>query len=281
MEYSIEARDLGKSFLVPERKVETIRERVATGRLRPKVDLMPALKSISFGIRPGEFFGVVGRNGSGKSTLLKLMAGIYRADSGTVTARGKVAPIIELGVGFNTELSAADNVLVNGVMMGLSESEARRRMFRIIEFAGLQRFVGLKLKNYSSGMRVRLAFSIMVHIDADVMLIDEVLAVGDGAFKAQSEAAMRELHASGRTIVLVTHSMSVIKRLCDRAMLLERGVIDTIGDPAEVVDRYNEIVGQRLGASRQPAAAPAPAPEPKAPPSRARRGRRGSPSRVS
>jgi ABC-type polysaccharide/polyol phosphate transport system ATPase subunit len=253
MAYAIEARDLGKSFLVPERKVETLRERVATGKLRPKADLMPALRSVSFGIRPGEFFGVVGRNGSGKSTLLKLMAGIYRADSGTVTARGKVAPIIELGVGFNTELSAADNVLINGVMMGLSEAEAHRRLFRIIEFAGLQRFIGLKLKNYSSGMRVRLAFSIMVHIDADVMLIDEVLAVGDGAFKAQSEAAMRELHASGRTIVLVTHSMGVIQKLCDRAMLLERGSIDTIGDPGTVANRYREILGQRPQAPPQPA----------------------------
>ncbi len=239
--------------------METIRERFAAGRLKPPAHLMPALESVSFDIKPGEFFGVVGRNGSGKSTLLKVLAGIYRADSGTVITHGRVAPIIELGVGFNPELNSADNVLINGVMMGLSEDQARRRLFRVVEFAGLSNFMGMKLKNYSSGMRVRLAFSIMVHIDADVMLIDEVLAVGDGAFKEQSQAALRELNAAGRTIVLVTHSMGTIQRFCDRAMLLERGVVDTIGDPDLVADRYRELTGQRV--RRAPQAPPTPADE--------------------
>jgi len=254
VDYAIEAQDLRKSFLVPEQRVNTLKERLASGRLKPRVNLMPALKGVSFGIEPGEFFGIVGRNGSGKSTLLKMMANIYRADGGTIRARGRIAPIIELGVGFNPELSATDNVLLNGVMMGLTESQARRRLFRIIEFAGLSNFMGLKLKNYSSGMRVRLAFAIMVHVEADIMLIDEVLAVGDGAFKAQSEGALKELNAAGRTIVLVTHSMETIEQNCDRAMLLEGGYVDTIGNPSEVARRYHELMRRGTNVSRQASA---------------------------
>lgn len=250
MQYAIEARDLRKSFSVPERRIETVRERIATGSLNPKVELMPALNSVSFGIRPGEFFGIIGRNGSGKSTLLRVLAGVYQPDSGMVVARGRIAPIIELGVGFAPDLSAAENVLLNGVMMGLSEDQARGRLFRIVEFAGLSKFMGLKLKNYSSGMRVRLAFAIMVHVDADVMLIDEVLAVGDGAFRAQSEAALRELNAAGRTIVLVSHSMPVIEKVCDRAMVLEGGLVDTIGEPREVTARYRALMGQPTSVAR-------------------------------
>lgn len=244
------ARDVRKSFLVPERRVETLRERIAHGGMKPASQSMPALKSVSFEIDEGEFFGIVGRNGSGKSTLLKLMANIYGADGGTIDVRGNVAPIIELGVGFNLELTALENVVLNGVLMGLTEDQARRRVFRIVEFAGLTGFMGLKLKNYSSGMRVRLAFSIMMHVDADVMLIDEVLAVGDGAFRAQSEAALRELHAAGRTIILVTHSMSTIETICDRALLLNDGYVDRIGDPREVAERYRELMGQRTSVVR-------------------------------
>jgi len=239
--------------------MDTLKERFARGRLRPRAEMMAALNGVSFAIPAGSFFGIVGRNGSGKSTLLKLMAGIYRADGGEITARGRIAPIIELGVGFNNELAAADNVLLNGVMMGLTETQARERLFRIVEFAGLSQYMGLKLKNYSSGMRVRLAFSIMVHVDADVMLIDEVMAVGDGAFKEQSEGALRELNAAGRTIVLVTHSMPVIEQNCDQALLLEDGRVDMIGDARDVAARYGELMrqGSALGRIRS-----APAPEP-------------------
>jgi ABC-type polysaccharide/polyol phosphate transport system ATPase subunit len=254
--YAIEARNLQKSFLVPERQAETMRERVATRRLKPRAELMPALRGVSFDIPAGEFFGIVGRNGSGKSTLLKLMAGIYRADSGTIRAPGRIAPIIELGVGFNPELTATDNVLLNGVMMGLTERQARKRLFPIVDFAGLTKFMGMKLKNFSSGMRVRLAFSIMVHVDADLMLIDEVLAVGDGAFKAQSEAALRELNAAGRTIILVTHSMDTVEKICDRAMLLEGGEVDSIGDPKKIARRYHHLMKQRTTVTRTQARQP-------------------------
>lgn len=247
---AVEVRDLRKSFVVPEHQLETVRERFATGRLKSKSSLMTALDSVSFDIPSGQFFGIVGRNGSGKSTLLKLMSGIYRADSGTIRANGKVAPIIELGVGFNPELTATDNVVLNGVMLGLTEREARDRLFQVVEFAGLSDFMGLKLKNYSSGMRMRLAFSVMVHVDADIMLIDEVLAVGDGAFKVQSEAALRELNAAGRTIILVTHSMSTIQAHCDQALLLEGGFVDTFGAPEKVAARYAELMNENPAVRR-------------------------------
>lgn len=264
MKYAVEARDLKKAYLLPDRRFDTIKERLATRSLRPHISLMQALNSVSFDVAPGEFFGIVGRNGSGKSTLLKLLAGIYRPDAGTVRMRGRIAPIIELGVGFHPELTAADNVILNGVVMGLTEGQAEKRLFRIVEFAGLGSFMGLKLKNFSSGMKVRLAFSIAIHVDAEVMLVDEVLAVGDGAFGAQSRAALRELHDAGRTIILVTHSMNALTQECDRAMLLEGGRVDTIGDPRDVAKRYQELMRQRasVGAARSAPATPEPASEP-------------------
>jgi len=184
---------------------------------------------------------VVGRNGSGKSTLLKLLAGIYQPDSGGVWVAGRVAPIIDLGVGFHNELTARDNVELNGVMMGLEPRDARSRFEEIIEMAELEDFVDLKLKNFSSGMRMRLAFSVVSHVDADILLLDEVLAVGDESFQRKCEDAFSRLIAAGKTIVLVTHSMIRIERLCDRAMLLEGGRIERIGEPAEVARRYVEL----------------------------------------
>ena len=183
----------------------------------------------------------MGRNGSGKSTLLKLIASIYRADEGTIRVAGRMAPFIELGVGFNPELSACDNVVLNGVMMGLTPREARRRYDEVIEFAELEEFTELKLRNYSSGMRVRLAFAVMVQVDADVMLIDEMLAVGDASFQERCAETFTQLIDRGKTIVLVTHSMGNIRRYCHRALLLEAGRIDTIGDPGEVAARYTEV----------------------------------------
>ena len=179
----------------------------------------------------GEFFGVVGRNGSGKSTLLKCLAGIYAVDSGEIRLAGRVVPFIELGVGFNYEMTALDNVVINGVMMGLSPREARRRFDEVIAFAELEDFVDLKLKNYSSGMQVRLAFALMVQADADVLLIDEVLAVGDAAFQQKCMDVFYDLRERGKTIVLVTHDMTMVQRFCHRALLLHEGAIETVGAP--------------------------------------------------
>ncbi len=238
---AIEARNVAKSFRVQGRSRRSARESLAHPLQRSRARHLDVLQDISFDVGQGEFFGVVGRNGSGKSTLLKLLASIYRANSGRIRIAGRLAPFLELGVGFNPQLAAYDNVVTNGVMMGLSRTEARRRFDEVIAFAGLEDYTDLKLKNYSSGMKVRLGFSVMAHVDADVHLIDEVLAVGDAAFQAKCGDVFRRLHEQGKTIVLVTHSMGTIERYCDRAMLIHDGVIERIGDPHEVASRYLEL----------------------------------------
>ena len=200
-----------------------------------------ALRGISFDVHKGEFFGIVGRNGSGKSSLLKVLASIYRADAGRVRMAGRLAPFIELGVGFNMDLTARENVLLNSVMMGLTRREAGRRFDAVLEFAGLEEFLELKLKNYSSGMLVRLAFAAMVEADADIMLIDEVLAVGDAAFAQKCMDVFRARRDAGKTIVLVTHDMATVQGLCDRAMLIHDGEQQYTGDAEEAALRYYRL----------------------------------------
>jgi ABC-2 type transport system ATP-binding protein len=238
---AIEVEDLHKSFRVPTHRIETLKER-ALHPFRPlEYTTLTALRGIAFRVARGEFFGVAGRNGSGKTTLLKLLASIYRADRGRIRLAGTLAPFIELGVGFNPNFTARDNVLLNGVMMGLSPKEARRRFDEVIEFAELDEFVEMKLKNYSSGMSLRLAFALMAQSDADVMLVDEVLAVGDVSFGQKCADTFERLRDEGRTIVLVTHDMESLRKLCDRAILLERGAIDVAGDPEDVAYRYMQV----------------------------------------
>jgi ABC-2 type transport system ATP-binding protein len=207
-------------------------------RLRHPAKRISVLEDVSFDVHRGEVFGVVGPNGAGKSTLLKLIAGIYRIDRGRISVAGRVAPLIELGVGFRPELPAHPNILLNGVMMGLSPAEARRRADKIIEFAELEEFTDLKLKNYSSGMRGRLGFSIMTHVDADVLLIDEIMAVGDKAFRDKCRDVLAGMRAGGQTVVLVSHEMGSINRNCDRALLLNDHKIERIGGPEEVANSY-------------------------------------------
>ena len=238
---AIEVTDLRKAFRIPTQRVDTLKERATSYFARREYRLLEALRGVSFSVNQGEFFGIVGRNGSGKSTLLKLLASIYRADAGRIRIAGRVAPCIELGVGFNVELTAYDNVVLNGVMMGLSPAEARDRYPAVMEFAGLEDFADVKLKNYSSGMLVRLGFSLMTQVNADVLLIDEVLAVGDAAFQQKCFDAFARLHAEGKTIILVTHDMHSVEAHCDRAILLEDGHIDRAGDPGEVARRYLEL----------------------------------------
>ena len=238
---AIDVQRLEKTFRIPEHRVHTLKER-ALHPFRPtRYNELRVLDDISFEIRKGEFFGILGRNGSGKSTLLKCLAGIYRADSGRLRVAGRLAPFIELGVGFNPDLNARDNVVINAVMMGLSPAEARERFDDVIAFAELEEFVELKLKNYSSGMHVRLAFSTMVQSDADVMLIDEVLAVGDAAFQRKCFDVFDDLRASGKTIVLVTHDVGLVRRFCNRAMLIDKHRIEAIGAPDEIARRYLDV----------------------------------------
>ncbi len=235
---AIEVRDLQKAFALPRHKVHTLKERALHPLRRVGVEELRVLRGISFEVRRGEFFGVVGRNGSGKSTLLKCLAGIYPPDSGNIRVSGRLAPFIELGIGFNSDLTARDNVVVNAVMMGLTRRQARRRFHAIMDFAELGDFVDLKLKNYSSGMLVRLAFAVMVESDSDILLIDEVLAVGDAAFQQKCLDVFYDLRERGRTIVLVTHDMGTVERFCHRAMLLADGSIAIDGEPDEVGRHY-------------------------------------------
>ena len=236
----VAVRRVSKSFRIPEQRVHTLKERALHPRRKISYRTFPALNDISLAVQPGEFFGIVGRNGSGKSTLLKCMAGIYRFD-GDIWVRGRLSTFIELGVGFNMDLAARDNVVMNGLMMGLSPREARNRYDAVIEFAELQEFKDLKLKNYSSGMQVRLAFSVAIQVDAEILLIDEVLAVGDASFQQKCFDIFNRMRDDGKTIVFVTHDMSALRRFCHRAVLLEKGSIVHIGEPKDIADQYLEI----------------------------------------
>jgi ABC-type polysaccharide/polyol phosphate transport system ATPase subunit len=227
-----------KTFRIPHERTHTLKERALHPLRRATHERFEALRDVSFTVAQGEFFGVVGRNGSGKSTLLKCLAGIYRADDGHAWIRGRLSSFIELGVGFNMDLPARDNIRLNAVMLGLSGPQARAREDEIIAFAGLEEFRDLKIKNYSSGMLVRLGFSIMIHVDADVLLIDEVLAVGDAAFQQKCYEQFDRIRAEGRTVLFVTHDMGAVQRYCDRAVLLERGRVVALGDPARVAQEY-------------------------------------------
>jgi ABC-type polysaccharide/polyol phosphate transport system ATPase subunit len=236
----IVVRNVSKTFRLPEQRVHTLKERALHPRRRIGYRTFEALKGVSFAVEPGEFFGIAGRNGSGKSTLLKCIAGIYQCE-GDIWCNGRLSTFIELGVGFNMDLAARDNVVMNGIMMGLSPREARKRYDSVIEFAELEDFRDLKLKNYSSGMQVRLAFSVAIQVDAQILLIDEVLAVGDASFQQKCFDVFNQMREEGRTIVFVTHDMGSMRRFCDRALLLERGTSVHLGDPKDVASQYLEI----------------------------------------
>ena len=232
---------MSKSFRLPSERIHTLKERVLHPLRRGDFQHFDALRDVSFQVERGEFFGIVGRNGSGKSTLLKCLAGIYQTDQGEIYIDGRVSTFIELGVGFNPDLAARDNVIINGVLLGLTPREAAERYDRVMEFAELRDFEDLKLKNYSSGMQVRLAFSVMIQVDADVLLIDEVLAVGDVAFQQKCFDVFNRLRDEGRTILFVTHDMAAVRRFCHRALLIERGEILTIGKPDQVAAEYVDV----------------------------------------
>ena len=232
---------VSKSFLLPHERVHTLKERALHPFRRSGSDMLRALRDISFVVERGEFFGIVGRNGSGKSTLLKCLAGIYGTDRGDIYVNGRMSTFIELGVGFNPDLPARDNVMINATMLGLSPREARRRFDSVIDFAELRDFTDLKLKNYSSGMMVRLAFSVMIQVDAEILLIDEVLAVGDASFQQKCFEEFERIKRSNATVLFVTHDMGSVQRFCDRALLLEHGRMVELGDPEVVGNRYLEL----------------------------------------
>jgi lipopolysaccharide transport system ATP-binding protein len=235
---AITASGVGKTFVLPHEKRDTLREWVASGFRRMRYDRFDALRDVSFEVEAGSCFGIIGRNGSGKSTLLKILAGIFPPNAGSVAVRGRISPFLELGVGFNPDLSARDNVYLNAAVLGLRRREIDAAFDEIIAFAELERFVDQRLKNFSSGMHVRLAFSVAIKAQADVYLMDEVLAVGDLAFQQKCFDVFRRFRAEGRTIVLVSHDLASIRNYCERTLYLKDGEVVALGPTAEVLDRY-------------------------------------------
>jgi ABC-type polysaccharide/polyol phosphate transport system ATPase subunit len=237
---AIDVHNVSKQFLIPHAQRWRLKEYFAHPLHRTTFERNQALRDVTFEVAAGEFFGVVGPNGSGKSTLLKILAGIYRADCGLVRVKGKLSPFIELGVGFNFELSARENVEINAMLLGLTSHELREKFDNIIAFAELERFVDQQLKNYSTGMVLRLAYSIAIQVPFDILLLDEVLAVGDASFQAKCFDTFATMRNEGKTVVFVSHDLDTVARFCDRALFLDRGVTQYIGDAEQVIDAYRE-----------------------------------------
>jgi ABC-type polysaccharide/polyol phosphate transport system ATPase subunit len=240
----IEVRNLRKHFSVPGAAPRGTLNRILHPVQRGRRRTLRVLDGISFDVRGGELFTVVGRNGSGKSTLLRVLGSIYRADSGWISVTGTLAPFVELGVGFQPRMSARQNIALNGVMLGLSRREVQRRIEDVLAWAELEEFGDVQLKNFSSGMRMKLAFGSMLQADPDIYLIDEILAVGDEAFRAKCTEEFASLKQRGKTIVMATHKVNMVERESDRAMWINNGTIGKIGDPASVVGAYKAAVAR-------------------------------------
>lgn len=240
----IDVRSVSKNFRLPHEKVNSIKAGVLSlfKNKDKSVESQHALKEVSFSIKEGEFFGIVGRNGSGKSTLLKILAGIYKPTAGSVSVQGKLVPFIELGVGFNPELTGRENVYLNGAMLGFSEKQVDAMYDKIVSFAELDAFMDQKLKNYSSGMQVRLAFSMAIRAEADILLIDEVLAVGDADFQRKCFRYFNQLKRTKKTVVFVSHDMGAVREYCDRAVLINEQELIYEGTAKEVSERYLRIM---------------------------------------
>ncbi len=239
---ALEVKHVSKSFRLPTEQANGIKQ-AFINRMRgiKGYTEQHVLKDISFTVEKGDFFGIVGRNGSGKSTLLKLISQIYEPDAGEIIVNGKLVPFIELGVGFNHELTGRENVYLNGALLGFSHEEISAMYEDIVDFAELHDFMDQKLKNYSSGMQVRLAFSIAIRADGAILVLDEVLAVGDEAFQKKCYSYFAQLRRNKRTVILVTHSMEHIQQFCTRAMMIEKGELVYIGNPSQVAQEYREL----------------------------------------
>lgn len=239
---AVVVKDIIKTFKLPHDQHSGLKQLLVNFNKRKKgYELQEVLKGLSFEINKGDFFGIVGRNGSGKSTLLKLLAGIYAPDSGLVQVNGSLTPFIELGVGFNPELTGRENVFLNGALLGFSRKEMEVMYDDIVSFAELEKFMDQRLKNYSSGMQVRLAFSIAIRADSDILLLDEVLAVGDEAFQRKCFSYFAQLKKAKKTVILVTHSMDAVQQFCTKAIMIEKGEIIESGNPAKVAQTYREM----------------------------------------
>lgn len=237
---AIKVDKVSKSFVLPHNKQNSIKGgliNVFNGDR--SYEVQEVLKDVSFEIKKGEFFGIVGRNGSGKSTLLKMLAGIYTPTKGSIIVNGSLTPFIELGVGFNPELTGRENVFLNGALLGFNRTEMADMYDEIVEFAELERFMDQKLKNYSSGMQVRLAFSIAIRAQSDILILDEVLAVGDAAFQRKCTDYFTTLRKAGKTVALVTHDMSAVQKFCTKAIVIEKGTVIYAGSPEKAAELYS------------------------------------------
>ena len=235
---AIQVNNVSKTFRIPHEKTTTLRGAAVSVFKQKNYERFEALDDVSFEVKKGEFFGIIGRNGSGKSTLLKILAGIYQPNKGKIHIDGRISPFLELGIGFNPELSGRDNVYLNATVLGMTRKQIDKKFNDIVAFSELERFIDQKLKNYSSGMQVRLAFSVSIHANREILLMDEVLAVGDTNFQSKCLAEFNHYKEMGKTVILVTHDVDTIRKYCDRTMLIRSGVIKKIGDPNEVVDMY-------------------------------------------
>ncbi|MCH1882333.1 ABC transporter ATP-binding protein [Agrococcus sp. ARC_14] len=236
-ENAVEVRDVSKTFRVYHDRNQSIKATVLKGG-RAKYEEFWALRDVSLDVPKGETFGLLGLNGSGKSTLLKCIAGILKPNAGSITTRGRMAAMLEVGSGFHPELSGRENIYLNGAILGMSDSEIDRKLDAIIDFAGVERFIDHPVKNYSSGMYVRLGFSVAIHTEPDLMLVDEVLSVGDKDFQAKCLAKFDDLKSEGKTVVVVSHSMGTMRTFCDQVAWLEDGELQAVGPASQVVDRY-------------------------------------------
>ena len=241
---AISVENVSQRFRVYHERPDSIRALFsAFFRHKTKVHDFFAVKDVSFQVRQGEMVGIIGRNGSGKSTLLKMVAGVYRPTAGRVIVNGTIAPMIELGAGFHSELTGRENVLMNGLLLGYSKREMKEREESIIEFAGIGEFIDSPLKQYSSGMYTRLAFAVATEVNPDILLVDEILSVGDMAFQQKCFERLREVRKANKTVLFVTHSLKDIEEYCDRAILLDHGQVMMEGRPLEVIEMYKEMSG--------------------------------------
>lgn len=251
-EIAIRVENVSKLFRIPHEKHATLKSAALNFFNKRSYTEFQALQDISFEVKKGEFFGIIGRNGSGKSTLLKIMAGIYVPQSGAVKVNGKISPFLELGVGFNPELTGRENIFLGGSILGLSRKEIAEKLDHIVAFSDLREFIDMKLKNYSSGMQVRLAFSLAINAYAEILLMDEVLAVGDANFQLKCVNEFIRYKEEGKTVVMVTHDLSSVSRYCDRVLFLNDGLIKGIGDPKKMIYEYELVSAKYSGGDQEP-----------------------------
>ena len=243
----IRLENVTQRFRVIQERPDTLRELFSKlFRRQTSYHDFEAVRNVSFDVPAGQMLGVIGRNGSGKSTLLKIIAGVYRPTSGVVQINGSIAPLIELGAGFHHELTGRENILLNGLLMGYSKRDMLERQERIIEFADIGDFIDAPVKQYSSGMYMRLAFAVATEVDPRILLVDEILAVGDAGFQEKCFERIRKFRASGKTILLVTHSMNDVQEHCERVLLLEQGSIVVDGRPEEAIAMYKSLTTPEL-----------------------------------